>query len=76
LFIEGLDRRVRSQNQYPRKCELGIGVEKDRRVQRQRSQNQYPRKVLRGELEACDQGAVQGKRIRAFLKETLPKPES
>jgi hypothetical protein len=30
----------------------------------------------RAELEACDQGAVQGKRIRVLLKATLPKPES
>jgi hypothetical protein len=49
---------------------------KDRRVQGQRSQNQYPRKVLRGDLELCDQGAVQGKRIRVLHKATLPKPES
>jgi hypothetical protein len=30
----------------------------------------------RAELEACDQGAIQGKRIRVLLKATLPKPES
>jgi hypothetical protein len=30
----------------------------------------------RAELEACDQGAVHGKRIRVLLKATLPKPES
>jgi hypothetical protein len=47
------------------------------RVQRQRSQNQWkPEDKRRAELEACDQGAVQGKRIRVLQVATLPKPES
>jgi hypothetical protein len=51
--------------------------EKDRRVQRHRSQPQECKpEVKRAELEACDQGAVQGKRIRVLHKATLPKPES
>jgi hypothetical protein len=50
---------------------------KDRRVQRRRSQNQCkPEDKQRAELEACDQGAVQGKRIRVLQVATLPKPES
>jgi hypothetical protein len=34
------------------------------------------REVKRAELEACDQGAVQGQRIRVLQVATLPKPES
>jgi hypothetical protein len=50
---------------------------KDRRVQGQRSQPQLCKpEVKRAELEACDQGAIQGKRIRVLHTATLPKPES
>jgi hypothetical protein len=42
----------------------------------QKNQNHWKPENKRAELEACDQGEVQGKRIRVLHKETLPKPES
>jgi hypothetical protein len=52
---------------------------KDRRVLGQRSPHPIhiqwlPEDDVRVELEACDQGAVQGKRIRVLIYSTLPKP--
>jgi hypothetical protein len=54
---------------------------KDRIVPGQRSPHMIPIRwphedKMRAGLEACDQGAVQGKRIRVLHKATLPKPES
>jgi hypothetical protein len=55
--------------------------QKEQRPHPQLTSNRLPNlqwlpEVKRAELEACDQGAVQGKRIRVLHKATLPKPKS